>query len=75
MYHVEVKKVRTKVISSIFPDSSNFSGADLKKISLRNQHIIGHYIQHSLNSEEQIINNVFNNVFWEHPERHGDLFG
>jgi hypothetical protein len=75
MYHVEVKKVRTKVISSIFPDSSNFSGADLKKRTLRIQQFIGCYIQHSLNSEEQIINDVFNNVFWEHPERHGDHFG
>lgn len=31
IYHVEVKKVRTKVISSTFPDNSNFSGADLLK--------------------------------------------
>jgi uncharacterized protein YjbI with pentapeptide repeats len=75
MYHVEVKKVRTKVISSIFPDNSNFSGADLQKNSLSNQHFRGCYVQHSLNSEKQIINDVFNNVFWEHPERHGDLFG
>ena len=74
MYHVEVKKVRTKVISSIFPASSNFSGVDLKN-SLSNRRFIGRYIQHSLNSEEQIINDVFNDVFWEHPERHGDLFG
>ena len=30
MYHVDVKKIRTKVISSVLPDSSNLSGEVLR---------------------------------------------
>jgi hypothetical protein len=70
IYHVQFKKVSTNVINSTFPASSNLSGDDLSGREVEKSITIGHEDNNTLGDEDQILDDVLNNVFWQYTESH-----